>query len=210
MQAIAEHCGPSINELSIKKAKDWGAMVNGVISFRGFPQLRMLEIDLASFCGLSVASGQRLGEDAVQAEEGEKPWTIEDIPCLGDMLPESIVDVQIDNNGWMDDPPEPEEVLKLLLQGLPEKRVSRLRNLAQVTLTSLGDANVRALAEGMGVQFVSLDRKGALNNWPYSSTVQEYSDMFKAAAKASNDADTRPKPVAVRRGRSTVWVYPES
>ena len=144
------------------------------------------------------------------AEEGEKSWTIEDIPCLGDMLPESIVDVQIDNNGWMDDPPEPGEPLEQLLQGLPEKRASRLHNLAQVTLSSFRDAKVRALAEGMGVQFVSLSRKGARNNWPCSSTVQEYSDIFKAAAKASNDADTRPKPVAVRRGRSTVWVYPES
>jgi hypothetical protein len=210
VKATAEHCGPSITTLTIKKAKDWGAIVNGVVSFRAFPQLCMLEVDLASVCGPSVASGQRLGEDAVQAEEGEKAWTIEDIPCLGDMLPKSIVDVQIDNNGWMDDPPEPEEVLKLLLQDFPEKRVSRLRDLAQVTLTSLGDAKVRALAEGMGVQFVSLSRKGARNNWSCSSTVQEYSDMFKAAAKASNDADTRPKPVAVRRGRSTVWVYLES
>jgi hypothetical protein len=156
-----------------------------------------------------VESGQRLGEDYVLAKEEEKPWTIEDIPCLGEMLPESIEDVQIDNNGWMDGRPEPEEPLEPLLRDFPEQCALRLHNLVQVTLSGFCDDKVRALAERAGAKTIPSDMKGAFSNWPCFSAVQKYSNLFDAAAKASNDADTRPKPVAVRRGRRTTWVYPD-
>jgi hypothetical protein len=121
VEALSRHCGQTITELALTIDELYGDVENGVSHLRSFPKLRLFEADVRIFCGPPVESGQRLGEQAI-LKEGERAWTREDIPCIGEMLPESIEEVHINT-----DYPTPDETaLRLLLKNVKKHKATRL------------------------------------------------------------------------------------
>ncbi|KAF2175947.1 hypothetical protein K469DRAFT_701270 [Zopfia rhizophila CBS 207.26] len=144
-EAIARHCGKTITELAITVDELYGDICNGASSFLSFPNLQTLEVDVCIFCGPPVESGQERGMYG-RVPEGEIPWTEEDIPCLGSMLPESVIEVQINT-----DFPKPDVVvLKLLLKNLREQREIRLKKLGKVIVWQDKEDSARTLVESAG------------------------------------------------------------
>jgi hypothetical protein len=119
------------------------------------------------------------------------------------MLPASIVNVRINNNGAGMEPLGP------LLKDFAQKRASRLHSLVELALMHFPPREVRALFPGEGVERLLMFHE---TEWPSisSPTVLKYLELFHSAAMASNAADTRPAPIMIRQGRSTRWVYPDS
>ena len=145
-EAIARHCGRTITDLAITVDELHGDICNGVSSFHSFPNLEILEVDVRIFRGPPVESGQERGMRA-RVPEGEKPWTEEDIPCLGSMLPDSILEVQVNT-----DFEQPDEVaLNLILKNAREERQTRLKRLDKLVIRQYNGDGARTLVEAAGV-----------------------------------------------------------
>ncbi|KAJ4349195.1 hypothetical protein N0V95_004778 [Ascochyta clinopodiicola] len=124
LQTLADRLGKQIVDLAITVDELHGEVVNGLSSFHSFPRLRKLEVDVIPFCGPPLESGQRLGRDSF-IPDGATAWTHSDIPCLGDMLPESIREVHVNT----DYPLPSEQSLKSLVKNVVDRRTNQLRNL---------------------------------------------------------------------------------
>jgi hypothetical protein len=124
LYTLANHLGKQLLELAITVDELHGEVVNGLSSFHSFPRLVKIEVDVIPFCGPPLESGQRLGRDSF-VPEGAEPWTHSDIPCLGDMLPESIREVHLNT----DFPLPSEQSLKSLVKNIIDRRKDRLRHL---------------------------------------------------------------------------------
>jgi hypothetical protein len=153
VEALATYCGQSIIDLAI--TLDWmgGDIVNGVSSFRSFSKLRNLEIDSQILYGPPLGSGQEQGDAGGNLRDGEKPWTVDQIPSLEDMLPESIVDVQINTDFGNEDV----TALTTLLAHFPEQREERLKDLAKVIIRQYCGNSARALVKRAGVKLSVFD-----------------------------------------------------
>ncbi|PVI05422.1 hypothetical protein DM02DRAFT_99594 [Periconia macrospinosa] len=145
IEAVGNYCGHSITELALTIETLYGSIVNGASSFRSYPHLRKLEIDIEIFCGPPVESGQRLGEDSY-LPDGDSPWTRIDIPCIGSMLPESIKEVQINISH---DKPD-REALNALLKNLREQRAERLHILERVIIRQYNTGTLQDVADRAG------------------------------------------------------------
>ena len=158
VEALAKHCGHSITELAI--TLDWmgGDVCNGA-SFRSFPNLRNLEIDLRVLCGPPLGSGQEQGMLATIKSE----WTVEELPCLADLLPESIVETQI-NTHLEEQHDEDEKALKMLLKDFPNQRESRLKDLAKIVVRQYRGDSLRTLVKKAGAKLSVFDQDGR-HNW---------------------------------------------
>jgi hypothetical protein len=97
VEALARHCSNTIVEVAITIDELMGDIINGASSFLALPNIKKLEVDVQVFCGPPVESGQRRGPDA-RVPDGERPWTSEDIPCIGSMMPTGIREVQINTD----------------------------------------------------------------------------------------------------------------
>ncbi|KAF2497088.1 hypothetical protein BU16DRAFT_507952 [Lophium mytilinum] len=149
--AVAKHCGRTITELAITIDELFGDICNGTSSFHAFPDLQKLEVDLRIFCGPPVESGQERGMLA-KIPEGETPWTEDDIPCVGSMLPGSIIELQMN----MEDP-EDETVLRLLFKDIKEQRRKRLTLLEKVIVRQLNGHSARKFVEDSGLTLEVFD-----------------------------------------------------
>jgi hypothetical protein len=129
VEALSRHCGQTVTELAITIDELFGDVENGVSHLRSFPKLRLLEADVRIFCGPPVESGQRLGEQAI-IQEGETAWTKEDIPCIGEMLPETIEEVHINTDHPMPD----ETALKRLVKNVRKHKTTRLLKWKTITI----------------------------------------------------------------------------
>jgi hypothetical protein len=76
------------------------------------------------------------------------PWTLSEIPRLGDMLPESIVDVQINTDFKEQDP----VALEVLLNEFSGLRASRLKELKRLTIRQYRGDSARVLAKKAGAK----------------------------------------------------------
>jgi hypothetical protein len=148
VEALSKHCGQTITDLAISLNDMYGDIINGVSSFRSFLKLRNLEIDLGILYGPSLESGKEQGIAARPLPEGEAPWTVEQVPCLGDMLPEKVVDVQINTDFAEQD----QVALETLLKHFPERRVSRLKDLARLAIRQYDSDSARSLAKRAGAK----------------------------------------------------------
>ncbi|KAF2251274.1 hypothetical protein BU26DRAFT_279643 [Trematosphaeria pertusa] len=152
IEALARNCGNTITELAITIDTLYGEIINGASSFLFFPKLEILEVDVRIFCGPPVESGQQLGENAVMPE-GARPWTKEDIPCIGSMMPKSIVQLSINTEF-----PEPDEMaLKSLLKNLKEQRAERLHKLETVILRQYSNDSAHEFAINAGATLEAFD-----------------------------------------------------
>ncbi|KAF2622890.1 hypothetical protein BU25DRAFT_202921 [Macroventuria anomochaeta] len=124
LQTLADRLGKQLIDLAITVDEIHGDIINGLSSFHSFPKLRKLEVDVIPFCGPPLESGQRLGRDAF-VPDGAEAWTHSDIPCLGDMLPDSICEVHLNT----DFPLPSEQSLKSLVKNIIDRRKDKLRHL---------------------------------------------------------------------------------
>lgn len=124
LQTLANRLGKQLLELAITVDELHGEIINGLSSFHSFLRLWKLELDVIPFCGPPLESGQRLGRDAF-IPDGAEAWTHSDIPCLGDMLPESIREVHLNT----DFPLPSEQSLKSLVKNIINRRKDKLRRL---------------------------------------------------------------------------------
>ena len=147
IEAIGTHCGQTITNLAVTIDSMYGDIIHGAESFRAFPKLRNLEIDLGIFYG-PPAGRFPIGIAAGGLPEGEVPWTLSEIPRLGDMLPESVVDVQINTDFKGQD----SVALEVLLNEFPELRASRLKELERLTIRQYRRDSARVLAKKAGAK----------------------------------------------------------
>lgn len=129
METLANYCGARLTDLALTIDELHGELINGASSFLRFTSLERLEVDVSVFCGPPVESGQRLGRDA-RIPEGSQPWTHVDIPCMGDMLPASMLELQVNT-----DHPEPsEQALYSLFKNIKDRRQDKLLKLEKVVI----------------------------------------------------------------------------
>lgn len=124
LETLANRLGQQIVDLAITVDELHGEIINGLSSFHSFPKLLKLEVDVIPFCGPPLESGQRLGRDNF-IPGGASAWTHSDIPCLGDMLPDSIREMQLNT----DYPLPSEQSLKSLVKNIIDRRKDKLRHL---------------------------------------------------------------------------------
>lgn len=152
LETIANYCGERLLELAITIDELHGEVVNGLSSFMRFPKLQKLEVDVAAFCGPPLESGQRLGRNAT-LPEGATAWAYIDIPCMGDMLPESICELQVNT-----DFPEPsEQALRSLFKNIKDRRVDKLLRLGTTVIRQYASGTAREIAVNHGVILEAFD-----------------------------------------------------
>jgi hypothetical protein len=153
VEALSRHCGQTITEVALTIDELFGDVENGVSQLRSFPKLKFFESDVRIFCGPPVESGQRLGQQGM-LKEGERAWTKEDIPCIGEMLPESIVEVHINN----DLPNSDNTALRVLLKNVAEHRATRLRKLGNIIIREYEGEGAPSSLEKSGLTFEVFDQ----------------------------------------------------
>ncbi|KAF1838251.1 hypothetical protein BDW02DRAFT_565284 [Decorospora gaudefroyi] len=122
LEALANYCSESLVDIAITIDQLHGEVVNGLSSFLRFRNLEQLEVDVECFCGPPLESGQRQGREALVPIGAEK-WRHMDIPCVGDMLPPSMRELQVNTSF-----PEPsEDALEALFKNIVDRRRENLR-----------------------------------------------------------------------------------
>ncbi|KAF2009607.1 hypothetical protein BU24DRAFT_357775 [Aaosphaeria arxii CBS 175.79] len=164
VEVLARYCGKTLKDLAITIDDLFGEIENGASSFLSLPHLVYLEVDVLIFCGPPVESGQRRGM-AGSPPTGQKPWAPIDIPCIGSMLPDNVVEVQINT-----DFPEPDEsALRALLKNIRTQRQERLKKLETVVIRQQDANSGQVLADESGVVLDVFDVEGAprsmMPNW---------------------------------------------
>ncbi|KAH9861460.1 hypothetical protein J1614_011206 [Plenodomus biglobosus] len=153
LEVIANHVGERLLELALTIDELHGEIVNGLSSFVRFPNLQVLEVDLEAFCGPPVESGQRRGRDAF-VPEGATPWTYMDIPCMGDMLPESIRELHVNTNF-----PRPSvQALLSLFKNIVDRRKNKLIRLEVTVIRQYRASTAQGIATSYGVQLEAFDK----------------------------------------------------
>ncbi|CAI6302360.1 unnamed protein product [Periconia digitata] len=171
VETLAHHCGNTIIEIALTLEGLHGHIINGTSSFRSFPKLEKLEVDIELFCGPPVESGQRQGQDAY-IPPGDNPWAKADIPCIGSMLPDNMREVQINTDYETPD----HDALRALLKNLREQRAERLHHLERVIVREYNGKSVQDLVDQAGA---TLETLGAGSMGPYlKENVPEWRRKF--------------------------------
>ena len=151
VEAVARHCGGTLKELALT-VDDWELdIIQGASSFLSFPNLVSLEIDALILRGPPIESGQRRHEDNDPSAAGERPWTEYDIPCIGTMLPPSIIEVHLN----LCSPEVSIPTLKAILKNVHEERANRLKKLNNFLIREFNDERMKKLTEEAGVAFTA-------------------------------------------------------
>jgi hypothetical protein len=142
IEVLANYRGDGLVELAITIDELHGEIVNGLSSFMRFPKLQKLEVDVLPFCGPPMESGQRLGRNAT-IPKGANPWTHYDIPCMGDMLPPSIRELQVNTEF-----PEPsEQALEALFKNIKDRKKDKLTQLTTSIIRQYMSNTAQQLAD---------------------------------------------------------------
>jgi hypothetical protein len=142
LEVIANYLGDQLLELALTIDELHGDIINGLSSFMRLTKLRKLEVDVKPFCGPPLESGQRLGRDAYTPNDAN-PWTHTDIPCMGDMLPQSIRELHVNT-----DYPEPcQDALHALFKNIKVRRGDKLVHLEKTVIRQYKSSSARQMAE---------------------------------------------------------------
>jgi hypothetical protein len=155
IEMIGSHVGQTITELAITIDDCDGGIINGASSFLCFPKLQILEVDILIFRGPCVESGQRLGTQPYVPED-EEPWSEDDIPCIGGMLPPSVVEVHLNT----DFPKANKAALNVILKNYLEERAQRLTKMKRFVIREYKTSTCIAIAQRTGVEFECYRREG--------------------------------------------------
>ena len=140
--ALSRYCASTLTELALTIDELFGDIINGTSTFLALTKLRTLEADLQVFCGPPVESGQTMGLSG-SIPTGDRPWTAEDIPCIGSMLPPSIEECAINTDG-----PEPDGIaLQALLKNIKDQRAQRLKQLHTVIIRQYNGSTAQEIVD---------------------------------------------------------------
>jgi len=141
LETLANYCGERLTDLALTVDELHGEIVNGASSFMRFVRLERLEVDVLPFCGPPLESGQRLGRDA-RIPKGARPWSHVDIPCMGDMLPASMRELQVNT----DHPAPSKQALLALFKNIKDRREDKLLQLEKVVVRQYRSSTAQQLA----------------------------------------------------------------
>ena len=142
LEVLANYHGSRLIELAITVDELHGEIINGLSSFVRLEKLEKIEVDVITFCGPPVESGQRLGRNAF-IPDGAKAWTHVDIPCMGDMLPVSIQELHVNT-----DYPEPSErALLALFKNIKDRRMDKLTLLKKTIIRQYRSSTAQQIAD---------------------------------------------------------------
>jgi hypothetical protein len=147
VETLARHCSGTITDLALTVDECYGDIINGASSFLSFSKIQYLEVDVLIFCGPPVESGEKRGI-ASYIPPGQRPWTEEDIPCIGSMLPDDVVEVHINTLPSDSD----RTALDAVLKNLVEHRSQRLKKLEEVTVRQVNENDADEIVEKSGVR----------------------------------------------------------
>ncbi|KAH8668878.1 hypothetical protein BX600DRAFT_549144 [Xylariales sp. PMI_506] len=88
--ALGRHCGRHLKELYVSAENMSGEIIQGVTSMKEFTSLERLELDVETFCGPSLESGEQMGADGHDPSDGYESWSESTSPKLTDILPQSL------------------------------------------------------------------------------------------------------------------------
>lgn len=146
LETLANYCSGTLVDIAMTIDELPGEIVNGLSSFLRFTKLERLEVDVECFCGPPLESGQRLGAEA-RLPEGAVAWRHADIPCMGDMLPESIRELYVNTNF-----PQPsEESLLALFKNIVTRRQDKLFNLHTTVIRQYRASSAMYIAENHNI-----------------------------------------------------------
>ncbi len=162
LETIANFCGDQLLELALTIDNLRGDVANGLSSFVRLPKLEKLEVDVKSFCGPPLESGQRLGRNAIVPPEGTKAWVQHDIPCIGSMLPATIREVHVNALH----PGDVDVALKALFKNIMTLRAESLLLLHTLVIRQCGTGIwEQGIADGYGI---TLEIFKVPHSWPPS------------------------------------------
>lgn len=186
LEALAHHAGERLTEIAITIDELHGEIINGLSSFMRFSKLQTLEVDVESFCGPPVESGQRCGQNG-SIPPGAKPWTHVDIPCMGDMLPTSICELHVNT-----DFPRPSvQALLALFKNIKDRRQDKLLQLEKAVIRQYRSSSVLEIANGFGLILEVFD-KDAVRPRPRSMMPQwkrEFDDLVGGIVMADSGTE---------------------
>jgi hypothetical protein len=152
LETLANHTGDRLLELALTLDELHGEVINGLSSFMRFPKLEKLEVDVLLFCGPPLESGQRLGRNAYIPPNAPE-WTHIDIPCMGDMLPGSIRELQVNT----DYPFPSKQALASLFKNIIMRKQDKLLQLERTVIRQYKANSARPMAFSQGAIFEVFD-----------------------------------------------------
>ena len=162
LETLANYCSNTLVDIALTIDELHGEVVNGLSSFLRFTKLEKLEVDVECFCGPPLESGQRQGREA-RIPPGATAWGHVDIPCMGDMLPESMRELHVNTNF-----PEPSEAaLKALFKNIVDRRKDKLQRLHTAVIRQYRSSTAKHIAHDHGVVLEVFD-EGVENPRPRS------------------------------------------
>lgn len=162
LETLAHYCGDRLIDLALTVDELHGEIVNGASSFMRFTRLERLEVDVLPFCGPPLESGQRLGRNA-RIPDGARPWAHADIPCLGNMLPDSMRELQVNT----DHPAPTDQTLLALFKNIKDRREDKLFKLDKVVIRQYRSRTAEHIAHDFNITFEAFEY-GQLNPRPRS------------------------------------------
>ncbi|KAI2486251.1 hypothetical protein Ptr902_00384 [Pyrenophora tritici-repentis] len=166
LETLANYCGNTLVDIALTIDELHGEVINGLSSFLRFSKLEKLEVDVECFCGPPLESGQRQGREA-RIPPGATAWGHIDIPCMGDMLPESMRELHVNTNY-----PEPSEAaLHALFKNIVDRRKDKLRRLHKAVIRQYRSSSAIHVAENHAVTLEVFD-EGVENPRPRSMMPQ--------------------------------------
>jgi hypothetical protein len=162
LETLANYCSESLVEIAITMDELHGEVVNGLSSFLRFHNLEKLEVDVECFCGPPLESGQRLGREA-KIPSGADRWKHTDIPCMGDMLPASMKELQVNT----DFPAPSRDALKALFKNIVDRRKDKLCLLGTAIIRQYCSSSAQDIARNHDVVLEVFD-EGVLDPRPRS------------------------------------------
>ena len=162
LETLANYCSETLVDIALTIDELFGEIINGLCSFLRFTKLERLEVDVECFCGPPLESGQRLGADA-RIPEGAVAWGHADIPCMGDMLPESVRELHVNTNY----PHPSKQALRSLFKNIVSRRKDKLMNLHTAVIRQYRSSSAKEIASNHEVVIEIFD-EGVENPRPRS------------------------------------------
>ncbi|KAI0466205.1 hypothetical protein F4859DRAFT_497977 [Xylaria cf. heliscus] len=132
--SIEKQVGSQLQHLAVTVEVNAVNGINaGVISMHGFNKLETLEMDLLTFYGPSVESGEKAGIPSTLPNPGYTKWSIDAIPPLYKILPACIRDFRLFAHSWNNMDIDGKALI-LLYGGFRAARPSYFPNLNQCTV----------------------------------------------------------------------------
>ncbi|KNG46364.1 f-box domain protein [Stemphylium lycopersici] len=156
LETLANYCSDTLVDIALTIDELFGEIINGLSSFLRFTKLEKLEVDVECFCGPPLESGQRQGMEP-HIPEGAVAWGHIDIPCMGDMLPESMRELHVNTNY-----PQPSEAsLKALFKNIVERRKNKLLKLHTAIIRQYKSSSAKIIAANHEVVMEVFDEEVA-------------------------------------------------